>query len=543
MQPIFRQLFKFSGAHLSRRIVFWVFISVIVIEAIILIPSYKKREKELLTQLKELSLAKVTLLMQMIPTDAPARELLERIKGLQFNAAVLGGALYTADGKIVGFFGQRPEFMACGEKPIRMVFNRNTTGDRYDIVYSPAQLKRDYILVLSHNAAPVQRELRAFILRIAGLVIIISIFVTAGAWVALNPIVVTPVLRLREDLEKAGDAISRDQPAPAFYSASVRRKDELGEVIAAFRHMFAQISDAVSKRKRAEAKLQQSLHQVEAYSKALNTEMEKGRQMQTGFLPPELPERAGWEVAAFFKPARQVSGDFYDAFDLPEGNLGLVIADVCDKGVGAALFMALFRSLIRVFSGQTVMEGMACTYSAEAPVEEASVLNGVFEENSAHFDALKAVNFTNKYIAQNHGELAMFATLFFGVLEPQSGVLTYINGGHEPLIVLGADGGVKDHLHPTGPAVGIQSGVNFKLGQIRLEPGEILLGFTDGVTEARATDDGFFGIARLEAMLKTAAPSAAALLDQIAAALQKHTADAEQFDDITLLALQRQRRG
>ncbi len=122
--------------------------------------------------------------------------------------------------------------------------------------------------------------------------------------------------------------------------------------------MYQQISDAISERKRAQGALQESLTQVEAYSQALNDELEKGREMQTNFLPGQLLHKPGWEIVAYFKPAHQVAGDFYDAFELPRGYLGLVIADVCDKGVGAALFMALFRSLIRIFSGQTSLEGL-----------------------------------------------------------------------------------------------------------------------------------------------------------------------------------------
>ena len=86
--------------------------------------------------------------------------------------------------------------------------------------------------------------------------------------------------------------------------------------------------------------------------------MEKGKKMQRDFLPDQIPPIQGWEIAACFLPAKQVSGDFYDVFLLPGNLVGLVIADICDKGVGSALFMALFRSLIRVFSGQINLQGL-----------------------------------------------------------------------------------------------------------------------------------------------------------------------------------------
>jgi sigma-B regulation protein RsbU (phosphoserine phosphatase) len=529
-----------NRGRLSRRIVFWVFASVIVIETIILIPSFKNREKELLAQLKEVSTAKISLIMQLAPSKISDKELFDQIKGLHQSSQVVGGTLYRSDGTVVGVFGESPEFRLPRIEGNELIYLESKKGDRYDLVCSPAQLKRDYILVLRHDASPIRRELYAFTLRIAGLVVIISIFVTTGAWFALNPIVVKPILRLREDLIKAGNAISQDQQTPAFYSASVHRQDELGEVIEAFRHMYKQITDAINERRRAEGALQKSFEQVEAYSKALNSELEIGRQMQTNFLPAQLVTKSGWEFSAFFKPARQVAGDFYDVFDLPGDAVGVVIADVCDKGVGAALFMALFRSLIRIFSGQTTLEGLACLYNGESISEEESMA-GIGLTHPDHLVALKAIQFTNMYIAQNHGELAMFATLFFGVLDPKTGTLTYINGGHEPLLIIDKFGGVRKQLNPTGPAVGIQLDAAYQIKEARLEPGEILLGYTDGVVEASSDDGNFFTSEQLLSLLEDEVPSAAVLLNHISDQVKSHTGDAEQFDDITLLAIRRLR--
>lgn len=538
MSAILKRFFQPPKARLSRRIVVWVFVSVIVIETIILIPSYKRREKELLTQLKQVSIAKISVLMQLTPANSSGKELFDRIKQLHQQNFIRGGALYTAGGKAVGYFGERPELPFSQVGTADLVIRKSGNGARYELACTPDELRRDYALIIRHDASPVQRELNGFILRIAGLVVIISVFVTAGAWIALDPIVVRPILRLRGDLVKAGDAISKDQPNPEFYSTSIQRQDELGEVIAAFRHMYHQITDAISNRKLAEETLQQTLFQVETYSQALNTELERGRQIQSNFLPTQLLEKPGWQFAAYFKPARQVSGDFYDAFDLPGNCVGLVIADVCDKGVGAALFMALFRSLIRVFSGQTSLDGMACQY-VEAPENHEDLASQIPKPDPAYINAMRAVRLSNNYIAQNHGELAMFATLFFGVLDPANGMLTYINGGHEPVIVIKPHGGVREFLSPTGPAVGVTPGIGFEIKQTCLEPGEILFGYTDGVTEARAATDELFNEKRLLGLLNTATPTADALLVKIAAAVQRHTGNAEQFDDITMLAVRR----
>ena len=538
MHALLQRIKKAPRGRLSRRIVFWVFISVIVIETIILIPSFNRRENELLTQLKKVSTEQLSLIMRLSSGGVSDTKLFEMLKLLQFIPQVLGGAFFRTDGTPLGVFGEPPEFIPTRPGGNEMVYTKSANGARYDLVWSPDQLKRDYILILRHDASPVRQELNAFILRIAGLVVIISIFVTAGAWFALNPIVVKPVLRLREDLVKAGEAISRDQKRPKFYSASVQRQDELGEVISAFRQMYTQIADAINERKNAEKALQKSFKQVEAYSQALNNELEKGREMQTNFLPTQLVHKPGWEFAAFFKPARQVAGDFYDVFDLPNGDVGIVIADVCDKGVGAALFMALFRSLIRIFSGQTTLEGLACLYNDES-ISQGESISGDDLTQPEHLIALKAIQFTNKYIAQNHGDLAMFATLFFGVLDPRTGILTYINGGHEPLLIINKSGGVKKHLSPTGPAVGIDSESKFDIGETQIETGEILMGFTDGIIEARSDEDKFFTLGQLLNLLADATASAAELLNRISDEVKSHTGDADQFDDITLLAIRR----
>ena len=255
-----------------------------------------------------------------------------------------------------------------------------------------------------------------------------------------------------------------------------------------------------------------------------------GRMIQGDFLPPELPEAPGWQIAARFQPARQVAGDFYDAFFLPGGLIGLVIADVCDKGVGAALFMAIFRSLIRAFAQQHGAEAIAHeVHDARAPGAPPG------------FTVMKhAVELTNGYIAENHSRTNMFATIFFAVLDPVTGQLVYGNGGHEPPIVLTPEARVKSRLGTTGPAVGMMAGVEFGVVAMVLERGETLLAFTDGVTDARDAKRAFLTEARLLALVAEPAPSVAALLDRIEATLKAHIGDADPFDDITLLAVRRE---
>ncbi len=277
---------------------------------------------------------------------------------------------------------------------------------------------------------------------------------------------------------------------------------------------------------------------LDQYSKALDTELEKGRQIQIDFLPDEILQLPNWEIAACFDPARQVSGDFYDTFKLPGCNVGLVIADVCDKGVGAALFMALMRSLIRVFSTQAKLQRRTSVILKENQPTPGGWIGQSMLTNLAHLEALQAISLTNEYVVKNHWKMSMFATMFFGVLEPETGLLTYINGGHEPLFIVGASG-IKETLKSTDPAVGVMPGIKFKVQQVQLEPGDILIGYTDGVTEAKNPNDELFTNQRLRSLLEQPAASASDLLERIKTNVFNHIGDAPQFDDITMLAVQR----
>jgi sigma-B regulation protein RsbU (phosphoserine phosphatase) len=269
---------------------------------------------------------------------------------------------------------------------------------------------------------------------------------------------------------------------------------------------------------------------LDAYSRALDAELDKGRQIQKDFLPRELPRLPGWDIAACFLPARQVSGDFYDGFMLPNGCLAVVIGDVCDKGVGSALFMALIRSLLRVFTGKISLSGVSISSGDPGAAPEVDMEVGT---------ALGAVASTNEYIAFEHGDQGMFATLCLGVINPQSGLMAYVNAGHLPLVIIGKSG-VRTFLNATGASVGIDSLSRYRSAIARIEPGEVVLGYTDGVTEAMSPDEFFYTKERFFSLLQRPAISATELIDRIKSDLFKHIRHAPQSDDITMIAVYRQ---
>jgi len=260
--------------------------------------------------------------------------------------------------------------------------------------------------------------------------------------------------------------------------------------------------------------------QEHLYRKALEHEFEIGREIQAGFLPEDVPQPRGWEIAAYLQPAREVAGDFYDVFRLPGGRVGLVLADVCDKGLGAALFMTLVRSLLRAV---TNIETYAC------PQEKT--------RHSCEERLRQAVTFTNNYIEENHGKTGMFATVFFAILDTRTGMLKYVNCGHLPPLITGEKGSLRG-LSLTGPAIGAIRRPDIAVLKETLQPGELLFAYTDGLTDAINASNEYFTPARLKPILaRGGKPST--VVAEVREKIDGFTRGAKQFDDIAMLAVSR----
>ena len=252
-----------------------------------------------------------------------------------------------------------------------------------------------------------------------------------------------------------------------------------------------------------------------AYLDAVKGELELGQKIQAGFLPETLPEPDGWGLSIHFKPAREVSGDFYDAFWIDDDKLMFLVADVSGKDVSAALFMALIRTLIRVFAERANSEGE---------------------------DPLSAIEVVNNYIIQHHRQSdgrCMFATIIIGVLNPNTGEINYINAGHNPPVILSKNG-IRAKLPPTGPAVGLAGGMKFGLSRVNLEHGEMIFAYTDGVTEAQDANGEFYSTERLEELL-VAKPvgTAKEKIDEVREELEEFVKGLTPFDDITMFTIKR----
>lgn len=257
-------------------------------------------------------------------------------------------------------------------------------------------------------------------------------------------------------------------------------------------------------------------------------EMEIGRRIQAGFLPGSIPVLENWELASSFVAAREVAGDFYDVFKLNNlPHLAIVIGDVCDKGVGAALFMTLFRSLIRASS----LYGNLCSGLVDAKPGSTTITAGEVLQNS--------LLTTNRYIATTHAGSSMFASVFFGLLDTESGVLHYVNAGHESPIIF-RQNGETEVLDITGGVIGLFPAAQYAVETVTLNKGDLIFAYTDGVNEAKDLQGEQFGESRITEITDPQDKSPDDFLNTILDAIYQFRGAAEQSDDITMLALKYQ---
>lgn len=271
----------------------------------------------------------------------------------------------------------------------------------------------------------------------------------------------------------------------------------------------------------------------------IENDIQIARRIQLDFLPKSMPNVPGWHIAGRFQPAREVAGDFYDVWMMMNNKrIGFMLGDVCDKGVGAALFMSLTRSLIRAFAMQNYNINWAESLFDDVVGNAAT--SRVSRQNIMASALRTAMVNTNSYITEHHLDLNMFATLFFGMIDPRTGEVLYINGGHPGPMIISPTCDIKARLEPSGPAVGMFPDTEFVIQSAKLEPGDFLFVFSDGATDARNPAGKLIGEKGLIEMLTPAAPSVNALLDRIESRLANWIGSAVQFDDITLLAIQRE---
>ena len=255
----------------------------------------------------------------------------------------------------------------------------------------------------------------------------------------------------------------------------------------------------------ATAVVNNNLYKEAAERDKLEQELSFAREIQASFIPNGSPAISGCNVASYWSAARQVSGDFYDFIALSDDKWGIVIADVADKGVPAALFMALSRTVIRTVA--------------------------MNRHNPA--DVLMRTN----EILDNDTQSDLFVTVFYAIWNPKTQVLTYANGGHNPPILLGQNGRYQ-LLTGEGMALGVIPKIYVAKNTVKLDPGDTLVFYTDGVTEAMNEDFDEFGMERLHLTARAhQSKDASDIVTAITNAVEDHAGETSQFDDITLVVM------
>lgn len=245
------------------------------------------------------------------------------------------------------------------------------------------------------------------------------------------------------------------------------------------------------------------LYHIAVEKGRMERELQMAREVQVSLIPPSTPNIPGWDFAACWKPAHEVSGDFYDFIPISDERMGIVVADVSDKGMPAALFMTLSRSVIRSVAGQNTRLD-----------EEITKINHLIWRDSRE---------------------GMFITLVYAVMKPNSGEVTYVNAGHNPPLVLRSAGKVLETLNRTGMAVGVEGDSRYEQGTLTLAEGDYLVMFTDGVTDAQI-GDAPFGEERLKATIrKYGGLSAQGMVDGLEKELCDFSGNGVPVDDVTLL--------
>lgn len=240
----------------------------------------------------------------------------------------------------------------------------------------------------------------------------------------------------------------------------------------------------------------------------LEHELHMARGVQTGLLPQRVPAIAGWQFAARWHPAREVSGDFYDFITLNDGSLCMAVADVSDKGMPAALFMSLSRSILR-----------ACVTTAATLAAAVQRANLLLHADSADY---------------------MFVTLFVCALDPLTGAMMYVNAGHNPPLLFCSTDAQWRELKSSGMALGVFEAAPFKLHTTQLDTGDALVIYTDGVTDAQNIAGEMFGRERLMAVLRNAqGEDAAGIANALEHALEDFIAGGDPFDDMTYVVVKR----
>jgi sigma-B regulation protein RsbU (phosphoserine phosphatase) len=315
--------------------------------------------------------------------------------------------------------------------------------------------------------------------------------------------IVAATSRSGDSIAPADSGAEQAEGEPQSLARLIREDDQLGPLAAVLQQMSSRVVEQHRRLSELVTRLREALVR-ETQLASLQQELAIARDLQRSVLPVDFPDRPAFTVYGLMKSAREVGGDFYDFFDLENGCFAFIIADVSGKGVPAAFFMAIARTLLKTIA--------------------------LFETDPA-----VCVRQLNELLASGNDQM-MFVTLFFCVLDPATGEVEYVNAGHNPPFRIHRPGQVSALPPSADIAVAVMTDLEFTSHRLTLEPGETLVLYTDGVTEAFNNDDEPFGEDRLSATLAaTRTSDPRAIAEAVSRAVETFERGHQQSDDLTLL--------
>lgn len=404
--------------------------------------------------------------------------------------------------------GYREEYMEGGKEATYSIYKQNppeeielVNDDKYGYIASA------YSPVFDSNGEPVavvgvdvympdlQANMREFLVVVIAAIFLVVLAAILMCFFFVKRKIVNPINKIRDTSKRMVENLENEDSI----DVSVKTGNEIEELFDSFKEMYGDVKDYIKK-----------LEGVTAEKERIGAELDVAKHIQASMLPcifPAFPERSEIDIYATMEPAKEVGGDFYDFFMVDDTHLAIVMADVSGKGVPAALFMVIGKTLIK-------------------------------DHTSPGADLGKVFTEVNQLLCESNSE-ELFITAFEGVLDLVTGEFVYVNAGHEMPFICKAGGDFEPYKIRAAFVLAGMEGMKYRAGSMRLEPGDKIFQYTDGVTEATNVNNELYGMERLGAILnkvKNGTPHD--ILPAVKKDIDEFVGEAPQFDDITMLCLE-----
>ena len=404
--------------------------------------------------------------------------------------------------------GYREEYMEGGKEATYSIYKQNppeeielVNDDKYGYIASA------YSPVFDSNGEPVavvgvdvympdlQENMRDFLVVVIAAIFLVVLAAILMCYFFVKKKIVNPINKIRDTSKRMVENLENEESI----DVSVKTGNEIEELFDSFKEMYRDVKDYITQ-----------LSSVTAEKERIGAELDVAKHIQASMLPcifPAFPERSEIDIYATMEPAKEVGGDFYDFFMVDDTHLAIVMADVSGKGVPAALFMVIGKTLIK-------------------------------DHTTPGRDLGKVFTEVNQLLCESNSE-ELFITAFEGVLDLVTGEFVYVNAGHEMPFICKAGGNFEPYKIRAAFVLAGMEGMKYRAGSMMLEPGDKIFQYTDGVTEATNVNNELYGMERLGAILnkvKNGTPHD--ILPAVKKDIDSFVGEADQFDDITMLCLE-----